>query len=478
MCVNYSRMHERSPEIEEIVESVLAFARERLLREGLTIGASALESDLVETNTIQLGEEGSGLGAVLNHYIETLAANCIAADHPAYLSFIPAAPTKASTVFDMAVSASSIFGGFWQAGSGAIFAENQVISWLAREFGMPESAAGTFVQGGTVGNLSALVAAREHARRLYLDRGEQEPRRWVAVCNEEAHSSLTSAARVMDIDLIRVQPDDKGQMRGSDVRGVLEAQGTAVFAVVATAGSTNFGIIDDIASIAKLRSEFPFWLHVDGAYGLAGMLSPLVRTDFRGVEEADSVIVDPHKWLFGPLDACALIYRDGELGRAAHTQRASYLDTVTGSPEKSPTDYAIQLTRRVRGLPLWFSLAVHGAAAYRDAVTATVLRAREISEEIKKRPYLRLVREPQLSIVAFERVGWDGGQLAQWSERLLDRQQAFVRPSSYHGRPHLRFAIINPLTTFEQLAAILDTLSDSVEDSMVGAVPLSVSGAR
>jgi len=170
------------------------------------------------------------------------------------------------------------------------------------------------------------------------------------------------------------------------------------------------------------------------------------------------VIVDPHKWLFAPFDACALIYRDPESGRRAHTQHAEYLDTLTDAAEWSPSDYAIHLTRRARGLPFWFSLASHGAAAYRDAVTASLRLAERIAAEIERRDGFRLVRKPQLSVVVFERDGWTREDYALWSARLLDEQRAFVTPSSHAGRPNTRFAILNPLTTFEDLVAILDTM--------------------
>ena len=187
----------------------------------------------------------------------------------------------------------------------------------------------------------------------------------------------------MDVDVVPVAPGADGMLRGDAVRAALEEHGASVFAVVATAGSTNFGIVDDVASIAALKEEFDFWLHVDGAYGLAAMLSPLARHRFAGVEHADSVIVDPHKWLFAPFDACALIYRDPETGRRAHTQHAEYLDTLTETSEWSPSDYAAHLTRRARGLPLWFSLATYGGGAYRAAITSSIQLAQDIAREIE-----------------------------------------------------------------------------------------------
>ena len=264
----------------------------------------------------------------------------------------------------------------------------------------------------------------------------------------------------MDVDVVTVDPGPDGSMRASGVRSALERHGESVFAVVATAGSTNCGAVDDLAGIAALREEYGFWFHVDGAYGLAGMLSDLTRSLFAGVESADSLIVDPHKWLFAPHDACALIYRNPQEARRSHTQRAPYLDVMTRDLEPSPAEYAVHLTRRARGLALWYSLASHGAGAYRDAVTTTIETAREIAAEIERRPSLRLLRQPQLSIVVFEREGWGIADYAAWSAMLLAEQRAYVSPTSTGGLPHVRFAIINPKTTPELLRSVLDTISE------------------
>ncbi len=452
-------MHEVSDRTSELVELVLRYARGRILSSDTPLDKPIAPLDLALRAGRTIDEHGIGAERALALFEDVLAPACITTDHPQYLSFIPTAPTKASVAFDLVVSASALYGGSWLEGAGAVHAENEVLSWLAAEFGLPASAGGVFVQGGTLGNLSALVAAREHARAVATRSGAELPSRWRVVCSAEAHSSIASAARVMDVDVVAVEPGDDGVLRGDAVRAALEEHAASVFAVVATAGSTNFGIVDDLASIAAVTDEFDVWLHVDGAYGLAGMLSPMARHRFAGVERADSVIVDPHKWLFAPFDACALIYRDPEAGRRAHTQHAEYLDTLTETSEWSPSDYAAHLTRRARGLPLWFSLATHGAAAYREAVTASIRLAHDIAREIDRRDGFRLVREPQLSVVVFEREGWSKADYSEWSARLLDEQHAFVTPSSHAGRPNTRFAIINPLTTYEHLTAILDTMA-------------------
>ncbi|MGO2036110.1 MAG: pyridoxal phosphate-dependent decarboxylase family protein [Brevibacterium sp.] len=451
----HSRMHVVSDETRNLVNLVLEYSRRRTLAVDTPLDHPTTDTELKRLAGPTITEEGVGSSRALAIFEHIFAPACITTDHPKYLSFIPSAPTKAAVAFDLVVSASALYGGSWLEGAGVVHAENEVLSWLAGEFGLPDTAGGVFVQGGTIGNLSALVAARDAQKRKL---GETRPGRWVIVCSAEAHSSVASAAEVMDVDVAPVATGDDGILGPDGVRAALEEHGDAVIAVVATSGTTNFGTIDDIAGIAALKDDFDFWLHIDGAYGLAAMLSPLARHKFAGVESADSLIVDPHKWLFAPFDACALLYRDPRAGRRAHTQHAEYLDTLTEAEEWSPSDYAIQLTRRPRGLPLWYSLASYGAETYREAIGHSIELAMQIGSEIKKRPNLRLVREPELSVVVFERDGWSRNDYQTWSDRLLEDQRAFVVPSSHNGRPNARFAIVNPLTTLEDLVDILDTM--------------------
>jgi L-2,4-diaminobutyrate decarboxylase len=267
---------------------------------------------------------------------------------------------------------------------------------------------------------------------------------------------------VMDVHVIEVPGDDRGRLTGAALRSTVDALPAAerdgIFAVVATAGTTNVGIVDDIEGIAAVTHENGWWLHVDGAYGGAALAAPSVRHLFAGVEHADSFIVDPHKWLFAPFDSCALIYRDPAQGRAAHTQHASYLDPVNVEGEWNPSDFAIQLTRRARGLPFWFSLAVHGTDAYTEAIERTLAVTRQGAELIKSADHLRLLLEPELSVLVFERVGWGIDEYARWSSRLLDEQIGFVTPTRHAGRVCTRFAVVNPLTTAADLALIIDTM--------------------
>lgn len=451
-------MHRVSPQTIQTVDDVLDYARRRALYEDVPLDKPMTPRDLDRLASGSITAAGIGSRRAIALFENVIAPACISTDHPGYLSFIPAAPTKASLAFDVVVSASAIYGGSWMEGAGAVYAENEVLHWLAHEFGLPEGSGGVFVQGGTIGNLSALVTARDAARRRNRELGRPDPPRWVIVCSAEAHSSIVSAAEVMDVDIVAAAPDTEGRLHGDAVERVLDEVGVAAFAVVATAGTTNFGIVDDIASVADAAQSRGVWLHVDGAYGLAAMLVKGMRGAFAGVERADSVIVDPHKWLFAPFDACALIYRNPALALGAHTQKAEYLETLTGKPDWNPSDLAVQLTRRARGLPLWFSLATHGTDEYRSTIGYGIDLARAVAYEISRRPGLSLVREPQLSVVVFRREGWTLADYQAWSERLLDEQRAFVVPSAHAGEPVLRVAIISPLTTYELLLEILDSL--------------------
>lgn len=250
-------------------------------------------------------------------------------------------------------------------------------------------------------------------------------------------------------------------MTGEDVAAVVSAlspeERSRLFAVACTAGTTNLGIIDDLAGIADVCEQHELWMHVDGAYGAAALAAPSVRNDFKGIERADSFIVDPHKWLFAPFDCCALVYRDPATARRAHQQKGDYLEVLYDGVW-NPSDYAHHLSRRARGLPLWFSLATHGTKAYTEAVEKTIDVAKEAGSMIEKHPRLEMVVKQYLSICVFRRPGWSPAQYAAWSEKLMADGLAFVTTTKHDGETVLRFCIVNPRTTIEDIKLILDTL--------------------
>lgn len=448
-------MHRINTQTLALRRAVLDYSATRMDYDPAPLDRPESNEKLAQLTGQTLTDAGIGWEKALELFRDVLAPATISADHPNFLSFIPAAPTEAASLFDLVVSASSIYGGSWKEGAGAIFAENQVLEFLARECGLPDGAGGVFVQGGTLGNLSALVSARQWAKT----NSKLGP--WAIICSSEAHSSLAATARVMDVELVIAEPVVGGKFTAEAAEEAIASarlSGLMPFALVGTAGTTNFGIVDRLDELSAVATKEGLWFHVDGAYGLAGILSTEHKSLYQGIEKCDSFIVDPHKWLFAPFDACALIYRNPEYAKQAHTQQADYLDAVHANGDWNPSDYAFNLTRRARGLPLWFSLATYGIEIYRQAVARGIHLARQIADVIEERNYLELLRPPELSVVVFERKGWDAEQYEQWSEALLDSQFAFVVPSSHQGRPNTRFAIVNPRTEFSDLVKILDSM--------------------
>ncbi|MFM1995461.1 MAG: hypothetical protein RLZZ610_978 [Actinomycetota bacterium] len=452
-------MHKSSDETRALREQVFEYVRTRMDYDPIPLDYPESEETLLAQAGKTITEEGLGGETALNLFQNVLAPATISTDHPGFVSFIPNAATEAASLFDLVVSASSIYGGSWMEGAGAIFAENQVLEWFASEVGLPKTSGGSFVQGGTIGNLSALVTARTAHREKLRASGIASPSRLAFVASKEAHSSLKAAAKVMDVDIVLADPGSHGRLEAEAVSKAIEScPENSVFAIVATGGTTNFGIVDNLRAIGNLANSLGIWFHIDGAYGLAGILSTKYKHLFDGSELADSFIVDPHKWLFAPYDACALVYKNPEIARATHTQHGEYLETLTESGLWNPSDYSFGLTRRTRGLPLWFSLATHGVKKYREAIEHNIDVAHQIADIIRSMEHVELVRDPELSVVVFERKGWGIDQYNSWSDKLLRDEIGFVVPSSHNGKPNTRFAIVNPLTSVALLTSILESM--------------------
>jgi aromatic-L-amino-acid decarboxylase len=449
-------MHTVDATTEQMIRSVLAYAENRLRLDPVPLDRGSQDLAALDAVTSGLlGDDGHNPDEVLGMYTSMLAPAVISADSPRFLGFIPAAPTKAALLFDMLVSCASIQGISWLEAAGAVHAENQVLRLIADRAGLPGTAGGCFVSGGSAANLSALVVARETAKR------RRSAARYRVAVSADAHSSIVNTLRMLEMDALTVATDDH-RLTGAALRAAIEADGdpSTLAAVVATSGTTNAGIIDDLAGVAVVANEYDLWFHVDGAYGGAGLFAPSIRHRYDGIEYADSFIVDPHKWMFAPFDCAALLYRDPAAARAVHTQDASYLDVIHDKPaEWNPTDYAYHLTRRARGLPLWFSLAVHGVHAYSVAIETALGLARDTAAEILRRPYLELIREPDLGVVLFRRTGWKTDDYTRWADRLLDDQVAFIPPTAWEGETVARFAFLHPHTPMALVHQILDRMS-------------------
>lgn len=448
-------MHRFDEQSEQLWHAAIEMARRRRI-EPQPVRRPRTREELTPLLVDTITPSGIGSDEALRLFQEVVAEFSITGDHRRFFSFIGHAPTEAAVIGDILLSAHPLYGGDWLEGAGAIQAENVVLTWLAKLAGLPPEAGGCFVSGGTVGNLSALHVARQSARS---SRGDPIGKRWALVTSSEAHSSVRSAASVLDVDVLTVTVGPGEKLTGEAIAHLLGYEGERVFAVVAAAGSTNLGTIDDLISIGRVCREAGVWLHVDGSYGLAALVSPDARAKFAGIELCDSFIVDPHKWLFSTYDCCGLIYRDPPIARRAHTQSAAYLDALDGDDQWHPANYAIHLSRRARGVPVWFSLAVNGERAYAAAIDATLETTRLAASAVKERAWLTLLAEPELSVVAFQRIGWSWQNCIDWAERLLQEGVAFVVPTTVAGEPALRLAIQHPNATIDDVIAVLESLA-------------------
>lgn len=454
-----ARMHRADP---EMVREILEHVADRLLTAEVPLDGLADRNRLAAAIDGLITGPGRDFREVLSAYVEDLAPTVLSADSPRMFSFIPSAPTKAALLFDMVVSAASLQGISWFEAAGAVIAENQALRVLADAAGMPATAGGVFVSGGSAANLSALVVARDVHRRRRRHAGLPEvPLR--VVVSDQAHSSIVNTLNITMMTALVVDTSaTDGRLTGGLVAEALAQAGDLqdVCAVVVTAGTTNAGIIDDIAGVGEVARTHGWWLHVDGAYGGAGLLAPALRPRYDGIEQADSVVMDPHKWWFAPFDAAALLYRDPRLAASVHTQDASYLDVIHGDHvDINPSDLAHHLTRRARGLPLWFSFAVNGLDAYRDAVVHSLGLARYAADRLRGRADCDLLLEPDLSVVLFRRHGWSARDYERWSRRLLESQRAFVTSSSWRGEVVGRLVFLHPATTRAMVDEVIDGLA-------------------
>ncbi|MAM18791.1 MAG: aminotransferase class V-fold PLP-dependent enzyme [Bacteroidota bacterium] len=454
-------MHTIDMDLVEMTLDVMKYTIDRISNVTPELGSPRKEEELLRIVGETITPEGIGGENAFQLFRDVLVKATVPIDHPRHLAFVPAAPTRAAIMFDLVTSASSIHGAYWMEGAGGIFCENQAMKWLVSLTGLPQTAFGVFTSGGTAANLSALVTAREEWR-------SQNPKfqkeRVLLLTSNGAHSSIKSMAKVMDADVHLINSEEEflsGKDLQKEIENLSETDRNRLFAVVATGGTTNAGIIDELDSIADLCEKERIWLHVDCAYGGGALAANSVRHLFNGIERADSITIDPHKWLFSPYDCGAVIYKDLSLAEKAHSQKGAYLEIFKdeGAQGFNPADYQIQLTRRLRGLPLWFSLAMHGTNKYREAIERGIELAQISAEKIGKHEDLELVRPASLSVVLFKRKGWTAEDYRNWTYKNHRDGFALVTPSSYKGESVIRFCFINPDTTEDDIDKILETLS-------------------
>jgi glutamate/tyrosine decarboxylase-like PLP-dependent enzyme len=437
------QLHGWSAEHDRL-SSALAERIRHHFQPGRPLGRTPSPADVAELAAITA--EGLGADAALALVDAVLLPNNVALDDPRSVAYIPVAPTTTAALFDAVVGAWSFSGESWQEAGAAVAAEEAVLAWLAGLAGLPAGSGGCFVSGGSAGNLSGLAVGRDAWREAHP--GGARVR---MACAASAHSSVVKAAELLDLEVVAVPGDGRGRLTADELASHLEGVGI----VAASAGATNTGAIDELAGIADLCRERGAWLHVDAAYGGGALCAAELRPRFAGIERADSLVIDPHKWLFAPFDCAALLYRDPAQASRTHRQLAGYLDAF-GTAHANPSDLAFHLTRRARGLPLWFSLVVHGTDAYAAAVRAGVALAATAADLVRDlAPPLQLAMEPELSVVLFERAGWGRANWDRWAAAALADGLAFVVPTTWEGRPAGRLVFLHPDTEVAVVEALL-----------------------
>ena len=374
-------------------------------------------------------------------------------DHPRFFAYVPGPGNFVGTMADALVSAFNPFAGAWAVAPGPAQVELVTVDWLRAACALPEGAAGLFVSGGSMANLTALAVARH--RRLGEDFG-----RAVVYASDQTHSSIERGARVLGFraDQLRRLPTDDGyRLRMGALQAAVDedaARGRVPFCVVANAGTTNTGAVDEMPRIAELCRARGMWMHVDGAYGAAAALTDAGRAALRGVEEADSVSLDAHKWLFQPFECGCVLVRDGDALRDTFRLVPEYLrDTDRATEEVNFRDWGVQLTRGFRALKLWMTVQVFGMDAIRQAIGWGMRLAESAEEDLRASDAWEVVTPAQLGIVTFRHRGTDAEAPA--SDDLQRRMTAALAADGFallsttelRGRTVLRLCTINPRTT-------------------------------
>ena len=446
---------------EKISEAIFTYCRERLAMDPVPLDYGSLDPSPLPSLDGLISPEGNNPEEILNLFTKQLAEAVVSADSPGFLAFIPNAPTKNSLLFDMVVACSGLNGTSWLESAGAVLAENQALEFLSHRAGLPQGSGGAFVSGGSMGNLSGLTVGRDVGRTRRPNIAPHELR---FAISSDAHSSIGKALHVIGIEPLLVPTNNHMFTREHlEVALANDPHPETVIGVVATSGTTNAGIIDDLEGLGSYAREHSLWFHVDGAYGGAAIMSESYKEQLSGIRHADSFVVDPHKWLFAPLDCAALIYRDPTTARKIIAQQAGYLDVLHADDEHyewNPSDFAFHLSRRPRGLPFWYSLVTNGITAYETAVQAAIDLAKSAEKMINEMDHVEMIRPASLSIVLYRRKGWGEKQYLEWSQQLLRDQIAFVAPSKWEGESVARFAFLHPDTSEELVRSILELMRD------------------
>lgn len=428
------------------------------------VGRSPDRAELEERLREDLPERGTDPHAVLDQVERDILPNTLRIDHPRFFGFVPGPSNYIGVLADALATGFNVFAGTWISGAAAAQVELVVIDWLRKRCGLPDAAGGLFTSGGSMANVTALAAAR-HA---VLD-GDTTGA--VAYCSDQTHSSVDRALRLLGFgpdQLRRLPTDDRYRL---DVDALAQAvaadraAGRRPFCVIANAGTTNTGAVDPLPALAEWADAEDLWLHVDGAYGAAAVLCKRGRTHLAGLGRADSLSMDPHKWLFQPFEIGGVLVRNRRHLRRAFQIRAEYLEDAVGEPDEvNMSDYGIQLTRSFRALKLWMTLKVFGRRHVAAAVRRGFERAEQAEQLLRERPGWEVVTPAQMGIVTMRCAppGWAPADVDALNRALgpaiREEGTAIITKTTLAGRPVLRLCPINPRTTPADITRTVDRL--------------------
>jgi glutamate/tyrosine decarboxylase-like PLP-dependent enzyme len=378
--------------------------------------------------------------------------------HPRFFAFVPGPSNFVSVMADALAAGFNVFNGSWLGGSSAAAMELAVIDWFRDWCGFPDGAGGLFVSGGSMANLTALVAAR-HTR---LDDRTQGA---VIYYSDQTHSSIDRALRVVGFlpeQIRRIPSDDAFRLPMDALAARVKedrAAGLRPFAVIANAATTSTGAIDPLCDLAVFCRANDLWMHVDGAYGAAAVICDRGRKLLEGIELADSLSFDPHKWLFQPIECGCVLLRDSALLKATYRIMPEYLaDVHRNVTEVNPCDYGIQLTRGFRALKVWMSIQYFGMDAFRSAVERGFALAEAAEAKLRSMPDWEVITPAQMGIVSFRHRQAGEEFYHQLHDAQLQDGFGLATSTVLNGRTVLRLCTINPRTTDADVEQTLDRI--------------------
>jgi len=425
------------------------------------VGAKGDPAKLIPLFDVDPPENGRDPNELLAQLERDVFPNNLHVDHPRFFAFVPGPNNFVSTMADALAAGFNIFNGTWLGGSAAAAVELGVVRWLCRICGFPESAGGLFVSGGSMANLTGLVAAR-HALLQNRSGGA------TVYFSDQTHSSVERALHVIGFlrEQMRKLPGDENfRLSIKTLRAAINddrEKGLRPFCVIANAGTTNTGAIDPLNELADLAAKEKLWLHIDGAFGAAAVLSERGRALLGGLERADSISLDPHKWLFQSFECGCVLVRDVALLRSAFQIKPDYLrDVHRNAAEFHPADHGVQLTRSFRALKVWLSLQTFGVAAFREAITRGFDLAELAERELRARKGWEILSPAQVATVCF-RFGNDDALQTRLVDEMMQDGYALLTSTELRGAVALRLCTINPRTTEQDIVetvARLDKLA-------------------